>query len=151
MFHWLLNSPSLSTAVSIAMSYVPWYNPDCMWYPGILWVGFYFFLLGTGSDSLQMSNKLLYSHSTFLISRTEYSLHEENTGDGKDRYSPCTYKNDGLFMSGRSYEGWILGEVWTIFPYDGSETRGNSVRRREHLMVWHEVYVSSILEYHSKG
>lgn len=54
-------------------------------------------------------------------------------------------------MSARSYEGRILGELWTVFSYDESETRGNSVRRLEHLMVWHELCVNSILEYHSKG
>lgn len=54
-------------------------------------------------------------------------------------------------MSARSYEGRILGELWTVFSYDGSETRGNSVGRLEHFMVWHELYASSIWEFHSKG
>lgn len=82
-----------------------------MCYPGFLWMGFYFFLLGAGSDFLKISNKLLYSHSTFLISRSEYFSSLCNEGIVKIDLHYVLIKMMASYMSARSYEGRILGEL----------------------------------------
>lgn len=74
-------------------------------------MGFCFFLLGTGSDSLKISNKLLYSHSTFLLSRTEYFSSLCDEGIVKIDLHFVFIKMMASYMSARSYEGRILGEL----------------------------------------